>query len=186
MGVDDGRKHSAAAERESGYALTEAWHILCAQRGKRCDWHCWRSSRSRSECQELTQAEIHWTRHQPQDTRTPDSTATQDTSAQRQHQHHQCVRKTERTSIWMRRERGHLQLAGCSPNRLISWSWVNFTKASYCSGKTSTNTHMTAQEIASRVHHGWKCESKQNHWITPNVCYDLLVEFILGATTMYF
>ena len=25
------------------------------------------------------------------------------------------------------------QLAGCSPNRRISWSWVNLTKASYCS-----------------------------------------------------
>lgn len=49
-----------------------------------------------------------------------------------------------RISMWGRRRenkhlnetRGYLQLAGCSPNRLISWSWVNFTKASYCSGKT--------------------------------------------------
>lgn len=27
----------------------------------------------------------------------------------------------------------HSQLAGCSPNLRISWSWVNLTKASYCS-----------------------------------------------------
>lgn len=33
------------------------------------------------------------------------------------------------------------QLAGCSPNRRMSWSCVNLTKVSYCSGVERTRTH---------------------------------------------
>lgn len=94
-------------------------------------------------------------------------------------------RQREQASEWD--ERGHLQLAGCSPNRLISWSWVNFTKASYCSGTTRDNSvthkHTHAQEIASGIRHGWKCElcmfqsrsESLNNTFMPNVCFDLML-----------
>lgn len=40
----------------------------------------------------------------------------------------------------------HSQLAGCSPNRRISWSCVNFTKVSYCSAMAN-NIHLDVEHI---------------------------------------
>lgn len=46
--------------------------------------------------------------------------------------------------------RGYSQLAGCSPNRRISWSCVNLTKASYCSAISKRRSFRMRQHGGGR------------------------------------
>lgn len=57
---------------------------------------------------------------------------------------HTCIPHTERhgnRNVGANLSWKNSQLAGCSPNRRMSWSCVNLTKVSYCSGVERTGTH---------------------------------------------